>query len=266
MSQANHNSTEFRLDGKCVVVTGGARGIGRSVALTFAAKGAQVHIVDINRELAESVARQIRQEGGSAEVHACDVTQPAEVRRTFAEIAAGRHLDVLVNSAGIAAVGKLEDTSEDEFNSVFRVNVMGVFNCMHASVPLMKQNGGGVILNMASIAATAGIADRFAYSASKGAVLSMTLSVAKDYLPDKIRCNCISPARVHTPFVDGFVKKNYPGKEQEMMESLARSQPIGRMAQPDEVAALALFLCSDAASFITGTDYPLDGGFFNLRG
>jgi NAD(P)-dependent dehydrogenase (short-subunit alcohol dehydrogenase family) len=130
----------------------------------------------------------------------------------------------------------------------------------------MKKMGGGVILNMASIAASAGLSDRFAYSASKGAVLSMTYSVAKDYVGDNIRCNCISPARVRTPFVDGFIKENYPGKEDEMMARLAKSQPIGRMALPDEVASLALFLCCDAASFVTGTDYPLDGGFFTLRG
>jgi NAD(P)-dependent dehydrogenase (short-subunit alcohol dehydrogenase family) len=130
----------------------------------------------------------------------------------------------------------------------------------------MKANGGGVILNMASIAATAGLADRFAYSMSKGAVVAMTYSVAKDYLSHKIRCNCISPARVHTPFVDDYLRRNYPGHEKEMYEKLAQAAPIGRMGEPEEVASLALFLCSDEASFITGTDYPLDGGFFNLRG
>jgi 2-keto-3-deoxy-L-fuconate dehydrogenase len=130
----------------------------------------------------------------------------------------------------------------------------------------MKQNSGGVILNMASVAATSGIADRFAYSTSKGAVVAMTYSVAKDYLPYGIRCNCISPARVHTPFVDGFLRRNYPGKEREVFEKLEQAQPIGRMATPEEVAGLALFLCSDEAAFITGVDYPIDGGFMNLRG
>jgi NAD(P)-dependent dehydrogenase (short-subunit alcohol dehydrogenase family) len=141
-----------------------------------------------------------------------------------------------------------------------------MYNCMQAAVPHMKANGGGIILNMASIAGTSGLADRFAYSMSKGAVVAMTYSVAKDYLAYNIRCNCISPARVHTPFVDGFLRRNYPGKEREMFEKLEKSQPIGRMAKPEEIADLALFLCSEEASFVTGSDYPIDGGFLNLRG
>lgn len=137
---------------------------------------------------------------------------------------------------------------------------------MSAAIPQMLSNGGGVILNMASIAATAGLADRFAYSMSKGAVVAMTYSVAKDYLAQNIRCNCISPARVHTPFVDGYLRRNYPGREKEMFEKLERSQPLGRMGNPEEIASLALYLCSDEASFITGSDYPIDGGFLALRG
>jgi NAD(P)-dependent dehydrogenase (short-subunit alcohol dehydrogenase family) len=160
----------------------------------------------------------------------------------------------------------VESTSETDFDRVFRINVKGVYNGIHAAVGHMKEKGGGVILNMASIAATAALADRFAYSMSKGAVVAMTYSVAKDYVAHGIRCNCISPARVHTPFVDDYLAKNYPGREKEMYEKLAKSAPLGRMGKPEEVAALALFLCSEEASFITGVDYPLDGGFFNLRG
>jgi len=171
-----------------------------------------------------------------------------------------------VNNAGIAHVGKLETTPEADFDRIIAVNVKGVYNCMQACIGHMKDSGGGVILNMASIAGTIGLADRFAYSTSKGAVVAMTYSVAKDYLPHNIRCNCISPARVRTPFVEGFVRKNYPGREQEMFSKLAAAQPIGRMGEPEEVALLALFLCSDEASFLTGVDYPLDGGFVNLRG
>ena len=208
----------------------------------------------------------IRGQGGSAEWQLCDVSDQQQVKDAFCKIGGSQPVDVLVNNAGIAHVGKLETTSDEDFERIFRINVKGVYNCMYAAVDYMKAAGGGVILNLASIAATAGLADRFAYSMSKGAVLTMTYSVARDYLAQKIRCNCISPARVHTPFVDGFVHKNYPGREQDMLQKLAELQPIGRMAQPEEVASLALFLCSDAASFITGTNYPIDGGFLNLHG
>jgi len=249
-----------------VVVTGGASGIGRAIALSFAAHGGRVRILDLDRQHAEEVAAEIRGAGGDVCVYACDVSDQQQVNSVFRQISAREHIHILVNNAGIAHVGTLHQTAEPDFDRVFRVNVKGVYNCMHACVEHMRSNGGGVILNLASIAATAGLPERFAYSMSKGAVVSMTLSVAKDYLKDNIRCNCISPARVLTPFVEGFVRKNYPGQEQEMLSKLAQSQPVGRMAAPEEVASLALFLCSDEASFITGTDYPIDGGFFNLRG
>ncbi len=248
------------------MVTGGANGIGRAVAKTFACQGACAHILDIEREQAEAAAKEITEAGGKAAAYLCDVSDRVSVETVFREVFRRDRIHILVNSAGIAHVGNVEDTSESDFDSVMQVNVRGVYNCMQVCIGHMKENGGGVILNMASIAATAGVADRFAYSASKGAVLAMTYSVAKDYLRHNIRCNCISPARVHTPFVDGFIRKNYPGREQEMLEVLGRAQPIGRMADPQEVAWLALFLCSDEAAFVTGTDYPLDGGFFALRG
>jgi 2-keto-3-deoxy-L-fuconate dehydrogenase len=247
------------------VVTGGAKGIGRSVAELFAAQGAIVHILDIQKDLAVETAKEIIAAGGQAKAHECNVADSAGVQRVIQEITKNGRIDILVNNAGIAQIGKLETTPEADFDAVFDVNVKGMYNCMYACIGHMKENGGGVILNMASIAATSGLADRFGYSASKGAVVAMTLSVAKDYLPHNVRCNCISPARIHTPFVDGFVKKNYPGREQEMMQVLSKAQPVGRMGKPSEVASLALYLCSDEASFVTGVDYPLDGGFFNLR-
>lgn len=264
--KTHEGNSNFRLDHKGVAVTGGGNGIGRAIAKTFASQGACVHLLDVDLPKAEQTAKEIVTAGGKTVAHHCDVSSQSTVRKTFDKVFEQDRVHILVNSAGIAQVAKLENTSEKDFDALFNVNVKGVYNCMHACIGHMKQNGGGVILNMASIAASAGLADRFAYSASKGAVLSMTYSVAKDYISDGIRCNCISPARVHTPFVDGFVRKNYPGREKEMLEVLGRAQPIGRMGDPQEVAWLALFLCSDEAAFITGTDYPLDGGFFALRG
>lgn len=188
------------------------------------------------------------------------------MKTAFAPLFDRERIHILVNNAGVSHIGTVETTPETDFDRLVRVNIKGFYNCMQAVVPHMRERGGGVILNMASIAGSAGLADRFGYSMTKGAVIAMTYSVARDYLAHNIRCNCISPARVHTPFVDDYLKKNYPGREQEMFGKLEKAQPIGRMAEPAEVASLALFLCSDEASFITGVDYPLDGGFFNLRG
>jgi 2-keto-3-deoxy-L-fuconate dehydrogenase len=257
---------DFRMDGKVAVVTGGGSGIGRAIALKFAGYGAAVRVFDVSWGDAETVCQQIRDGGGDAAAYECDVTNHERVRTTFEGLFRHERIHKLVNNAGISHIGTVETTTEAEFDRVFHVNVKGFYNCMQACVGHMKANGGGVILNMASTAGTLGIPDRFAYSMSKGAVIAMTLSVARDYLNHNIRCNCISPARVHTPFVDDYLRKNYPGREREMFDALAKSQPIGRMAEPEEVAALALFLCSEEASFVTGADYPLDGGFFNLRG
>ena len=257
----------FRLDGKTAIVTGGGSGIGQAISKQFAASGAAVHIFDLHLERAAATAKQIWEESpGLAFAVQCDVTDAMQTRQAFKTIADQGRIDILVNSAGISHIGRLDTTSEDDFDRVFRVNVKGVFHCMQAAVDPMREQGGGVILNLASIAATAGLSDRFAYSMSKGAVLSMTLSVAKDFLKDKIRCNAVSPARIHTPFVDAFLKEHYAGREDEIFARLSNAQPIGRMGLPEEVASLALFLCSDEASFITGADIPLDGGFVNLRG
>lgn len=248
------------------VITGAGSGIGQAIALKFAAYGASVRILDLNQEGAAVTRDQICKNDGDASIHVCDVTDQAQVKSTFGDLVSKERIHILVNNAGVSHIGTVESTTEANFDRLVRVNVKGFYNCMHTIVPHMRDNGGGVILNMASIAGSAGLADRFAYSMTKGAVIAMTYSVARDYLAHNIRCNCISPARVHTPFVDDYLKKTYPGREQEMFGKLAKSQPIGRMAEPSEVASLALFLCSDEASFITGVDYPLDGGFFNLRG
>lgn len=252
----------FQLNGKKAIVTGAGSGIGKATALLLASQGADVYAVDLNKEAVESTAQEINNTNGSAVAVSCDVTNENNVNEAFSKI---ERIDILVNSAGVSHIGNLETTSEEDFDRVFRVNVKGVFLCMKAAVPMMKNAGSSVIINLASIASSVGIPDRFAYSMSKGAVYAMTLSVAKDYIGAGIRCNCISPARVHTPFVDGFLAKNYPGREQEMFEILSKTQPIGRMAKPEEIAGLILFLCSDEASFITGCDYLIDGGFIKLN-
>jgi 2-keto-3-deoxy-L-fuconate dehydrogenase len=256
----------FRLDNKVAIVTGGASGIGKAISETFAKNGAFVHILELKGDPAEATVKEIIAQGGNARAHVCDVSRQEDVKQAIAEITREQAINILVNNAGIAHIGKLESTSESDFDKVFSVNVKGVYNCMYACIESLKASGSGVILNMASIAANVGLVDRFAYSMSKAAVRTMTFSVARDYLPHNIRCNCISPARVHTPFVDAYLRNTYPGKEAEMFDKLSQAQPIGRMASPEEVANLALYLCSDEAAFITGSDYPLDGGFFNLHG
>lgn len=251
-----------KLEQKVAVITGGGSGIGRAISLQFAAEGAKVHILDLNEEGGEAVVTEIVSLGGQAVLHRCNVTDQQEISSIAQNIG---KIDILVNNAGIAHVGNLENCQSEDFDRVFNVNVKGAYHALSAVVPIMKAQGSGAILNLASIAAWVGITDRFAYSMSKGAIHAMSMSVARDYMAYGVRCNSISPARVHTPFVDGFIAKNYPGKEDEMFEKLSASQPIGRMAQPEEIAKLALFLCSDDAAFITGNDYPIDGGFIKLN-
>jgi len=249
----------FSLENKTAIITGGGSGIGKAIAVLFAQQGASVHIIDLDEKAAAEAVEEMNAE---ASYHICNIADQRQVAEVFNAIG---KIDILVNNAGIAHIGKADTTAEADFDRVMNVNVKGAYNCLFAAIPLMKANGGGVILNSASIAATIGIPDRFAYSTSKGAIVAMTLSVARDYLNDNIRCNCISPARVHTPFVDGFIAKNYAGNEKEIFDKLSKSQPIGRMAKPEEVAALALYMCSDEAGFVTGCDYPIDGGFTRIN-
>jgi len=255
----------FRLDKKIAVITGAGSGIGAAIAKTFAQQGADVQVLDRDKEGGEKVIEDIRQHGGKGDFFMCDVSMLGEVKQVMQTIVQQKNsIDILVNNAGIAHIGNAENTEERDFDRLLQVNVKGIYHCLHAAIPLMKKKGGS-ILNMASVASSVGIPDRFAYSMTKGAVVGMTLSVAKDFLASHIRCNCISPGRVHTPFVEGFIAKNYPGREKEMFEKLSKTQPIGRMAQPEEIAWLALYLCSQEAAFITGCDYPIDGGFIKLN-
>ena len=252
----------FQLQNKKAVITGGGSGIGQAIAVVLAKQGAEVHIIELTTEHAAQTLQMIEDAGKKAYTYGCNVANHQEVATIFETIGA---INILVNNAGIAHIGKAHTTAESDFDRVMQVNVKGVYNCLFSAIPQMRKSGGGVIVNMASIAALVGIPDRFAYSTAKGAVKAMTMSVAKDYINENIRCNSISPARVHTPFVDGFLKNNYPDNIPEMFDKLSKTQPIGRMAKPEEVAALALYLCSDEAAFITGCDYPIDGGFTTLN-
>ncbi len=250
----------FSLVGKVAVVTGGGSGIGRAITERFLMQGAKVHVLELHPKDTGL------QEGRNLVIHTCDVSNIQEVTTVIDKIVVQAPINILVNSAGIAHVGNIEQTTESDMDRLYQVNIKGVYNCMHAVVSKMKVAGEGVILNIASIASSVGINNRFAYSMTKGAVLTMTYSVAKDYLSEGIRCNSISPARIHTPFVDGFIARNYPEKKEEMFEAFSKTQPIGRMGKPEEVANMALYLCSDEASFVTGTDFPIDGGFIKLNG
>jgi NAD(P)-dependent dehydrogenase (short-subunit alcohol dehydrogenase family) len=259
-------SPPFQLSGKVAIVTGGASGIGESVARLLARQGAHVCLLDRDAERAERVVAEMRSAGSGASFTKCDVASASDVAQAFASLdrEQGR-LDLLINNAGIAHIGNLETTSESDFDRVYAVNVKGAYHCLREALPRLRRAGGGAIVNLSSIAALVGLEDRFAYSTSKGALTAMTLSVARDYVAQGIRCNCVCPARVHTPFVDGFLSRNFAGREAEVFERLARAQPMGRMGKPDEIAALVLYLCSDEAAFITGGIYPIDGGVMSLR-
>jgi NAD(P)-dependent dehydrogenase (short-subunit alcohol dehydrogenase family) len=255
-----------KLASRTAIITGGASGIGLAIARLFAREGAAVEILDRNLDEMNRAVEEIRAGGGTASAESCDVAEAKAVDEVMARIHARRgRIHILVNNAGIAHVGNALTTTPEDFERVQRVNVFGVANCLRSALKFMSADGGGAILNLASVVAVMGIPDRFAYATSKGAVLAMTYAVAKDFLDKGIRCNALLPGRVHTPFVDGFIAKNYPGREAEMFEKLSKTQPIGRMGTPEEIATAALFLCSDDAAFITGIGLPVDGGTIAIR-
>lgn len=256
------NEIMGKLENKTAVITGGGSGIGEAITRKFYEEGARLHILEITSD----AKKKFDDPDNRLFFHTCDVSDQQQVKNVIKLVADGNNkIDILINNAGIAHIGNAENTEEAAFDRVCRVNIKGIYNCIHAAIPYMKKNKGGSIVNMASVASHVGVSDRFAYSATKGAALAMTYSVAKDFVKENIRCNSISPARVHTPFVDGFLKENYPGEEERMFDALSASQPIGRMGKPEEIAGLALYLCSDEAAFITGSDFPIDGGFIKLN-
>jgi NAD(P)-dependent dehydrogenase (short-subunit alcohol dehydrogenase family) len=255
-----------KLKNKTSAITGAGSGIGKSIAKLFARQKSKIYVFEIKGELGNATEKEIIESGGEAKFIPCDVSDEKSVKDAVSQVLKiENRIDILVNNAAISHVGNIEQTTSQDMDLLYNVNIKGVYLVTKETIVPMLHKGGGVILNLASIVSKVGIAERFAYSMTKGAVLTMTLSVAKDYIDKNIRCNCICPARVHTPFVDDYLKKNYAGREKEVFESLSKFQPIGRMGKPEEIANLALFLCSDDSSFITGATYDIDGGVMNLR-
>ncbi len=250
---------------KTVVVTGGGSGIGKSICLRLAKINMNVFVLDLDYKSAQCTVDEIINQGGKASAHSLDVSNHKQTIEIFNGIENRHPIDILINNAGVAHVGNIENTSESDLDKLYAINVKGVYNCIFSVIEAMKTRKNGIIINMASVASSVGIADRFAYSMTKGAVLTMTYSIAKDYVGDGIRCNCVSPGRVHTPFVDNFLEKNYKDNKIEMFDKLSKSQPIGRMGQPEEIASLVEYLCSENAAFITGSNFPIDGGFVTLN-
>jgi 2-keto-3-deoxy-L-fuconate dehydrogenase len=251
----------FKLDGKVAIVTGASSGLGVAFAKAMAEAGADVAIGARRVDKLQDTVQLIEGAGRRGLAVRTDITVVEDCQALVdAAMAEFGRVDILVNNAGIAHVGTIERTTEADFDRLYAVNVKGVYLCARAAVPIMLKQGGGVILNMASIASLVGVPERFAYSMTKGAVHTMTMSIAIDYVKQNIRCNCICPARIHTPFVDAFVARHYAGRERETLAQLAAYQPIGRMGTSEEVAHLALYLCSDEAAFVTGQAYPIDGG------
>src|SRR5215210_4749537 len=248
-----------RLANKLTLITGAGAGIGRAAALRFAAEGATVIAVDRDAQAAEETAQMVRAAGGRAEAEVADVADPIAVALLFGTVTA-RHprLDVLFNNAGIVLGGTAEDTSPEDWERTLRVNLTSIYLCCQQAIPVMKRQGGGVILNTASVAGLAGVKNRLAYSASKAGVVGLTKSIAMDYIADGIRCNCLCPGTVDSPYWRRRVAQS-PDPEAALQDMIAR-QPLGRIGTAEEIAALAAYLVSDEAAYTTGTPVFIDGG------
>jgi len=242
----------FRLDGKVALITGAARGIGEATARVFAAAGAEVIVLDLNRERAEALAAELPH----ARALACDVTSEDQVGGAIGSLA---RLDILVNNAGIGLVGGIEQTSLEDFRRLFRVNVEGMFLVTRAALPLLLASRGSII-NIGSVAGLIGVRQRFAYCATKGAVIAMTRQLAVDY-PKQLRVNCICPGTVDTPFVEDYLERHHKHEKEKVRAELNARQPMGRLGRPEEIAYLALYLASEEAAFVTGSIFTIDGGW-----
>lgn len=242
----------FRLEGKRALVTGAASGIGEATSRLFTEAGASVALVDVDRVRVQTVALDL----AGASAHVCDITDEPEVQELMREVGP---LDILVNCAGIGLVGTAEETEISDWQRLFRVNVEGTFLMIKAALPGLKQRKGNIV-NIGSVAGLVGVRRRFAYCATKGAVIAMTRQIAADY-PTDVRCNCIAPGTVDSPFVEGYLEKFHSHEKDKVRAELHQRQPIGRMGRPDEIAKLALYVSSSAAEFMNGSVLTIDGGW-----
>jgi 2-keto-3-deoxy-L-fuconate dehydrogenase len=242
----------YRLDGKIALVTGGASGIGAATVRELTRAGARVWVADVNPEAAQRVAGEVH----GARAIEMDVTQAASIGAALEQIDT---LDLLVNNAGIGLVGDLASTSEEDFERVMRVNVHSVYLVTRAMLPMLLMSRGSIV-NIGSVAGQVGVKKRFAYCASKGAVIAMTRQIAVDY-PKQLRCNCIAPGTVQTPFVEGYLDKYHAHEKEEVREELRMRQPIGRLGTPEDIAGLVRYLCSKEAEFMQGAVVSMDGGW-----
>ena len=242
----------FSLADKTALITGGASGIGAATCRELASAGARVLIADLHLSNAETLAAQLP----NARALFMDVTDAVSIAAAFAGIPS---LDILVNNAGISGVGNINNTTEDDFSRVMRVNVHSVFLVTQAAFPLLLASHG-TIVNLGSVAGQVGVKQRLSYCTSKGAVIAMTRQIAVDY-PKELRINCIAPGTVQTPFVEGYLEKYHAHEIEKTRAELVSRQPIGRLGTPEDIASLIHFLCSEESSFINGAVINIDGGW-----
>jgi 2-keto-3-deoxy-L-fuconate dehydrogenase len=242
----------FSLDGKIALVTGATSGIGEATARLFTEAGASVILAGRDEARADALRHALPRSSALL----VDLTRSEQVKAAFASLT---HLDILVNNAGIGLVGAVSETLIEDFDRLMAVNVRGVFLATKYALPLLVASHGNIV-NIGSVAGLVGVKRRFAYCATKGAVVAMTRQLALDY-PTEIRVNCICPGTVDTPFVQGLLEKYHKHEEDEIRRQLSARQPNGRLGRPEEIAAMALYLASDCAGFVTGSILTIDGGW-----